>query len=192
MVKAWPDSSPSAVKFPSLVQYASENPGTPQNLFGASVYSDALVYAYIKMRLDGTIGFHTLDRLDFRLGDSSSTVSLREAGPKDSIVVATDFLAWVYKTLFEIFSRSELGDVIDCIPIDFYFTTTVIWNEWVLKRLVKAIHQAGYGSRNGQLDTVWLTSEPEAAATACLDEHASKFNVGDTIIILDCGVCSTE
>lgn len=175
------------------MQYASENPGTSQDLFGDSVDSStSLAYAYIKLRLDGTIGFHTLDRLDLRLDDSQATTLLREAGPKRPVDVATDFLAYVYETLFETLGRCEVGDVIDSIPIDFYFTTTVIWGKWTRGQLLEAIYQAGYGSRQGQLDTVWLTSEPEAAAAACLAEELSRFKANDTIIVLDCGVRPSE
>jgi molecular chaperone DnaK (HSP70) len=68
--------------------------------------------------------------------------------------------------------RERLGITLDSTPIQFVLTTPAIWSHEAQDATCDVAKEAGFMSRPG--DTLWMVSEPEAAASYSIKEVYSQ------------------
>jgi molecular chaperone DnaK (HSP70) len=91
---------------------------------------------------------------------------------KSALVVTADYLRHLYAHLMETL-RERLVITLDSTPIQFVLTTPAIWSHEAQDATCEAAKMAGFTSRPG--DTLWMVSEPEAAASYCIkDVYAQR------------------
>jgi hypothetical protein len=82
--------------------------------------------------------------------------------------VVTDYLKQLYKHTMAEFNKMFHAHNMDVSPIKSYFTMPALWGIRAQNATRDAAIKAGFGTRPG--DSVHMVREPEAAATACLNE----------------------
>ncbi|TVY35815.1 hypothetical protein LSUB1_G007092 [Lachnellula subtilissima] len=109
--------------------------------------------------------------------------------PRDIQDVISDFLTPVLAHTGQ--QLTQFAGLTEQCPVSFVITVPVIWSTHSSRvfqcAMEDAIRHSGFGDlRHGQIDNLYITTEPEAAATYLL-ATANNLLPGDTIIVLDCG-----
>jgi len=141
----------------------------PSVTWGYSVPPSATAYCWTKLLLDRHTKLSDFD--DGALGNlgEGHHERIMELPPGKSVEsVVTDYLALLYKHMMRQLEQKISAALLDVIPIDFWFTLPAMWSIRAQNMTRDAALRAGFGSREG--DAIYLISEPEAAAVACLQE----------------------
>ncbi|TVY34596.1 hypothetical protein LOCC1_G008161 [Lachnellula occidentalis] len=109
--------------------------------------------------------------------------------PRDIQDVISDFLTQVLAHTGQ--QLTQFAGLTKQCPVSFVITVPVIWSPHSSRvyqsAMEDAIRHSGFGDlRHGHIDNLYITTEPEAAATYLL-ATADNILPGDTITILDCG-----
>ncbi|PLN84995.1 hypothetical protein BDW42DRAFT_198860 [Aspergillus taichungensis] len=161
-------------KVPSRIAYARNNPSfsMPSSCWGFEIQPNMNACSWTKLLLD-----HKAELAEFDDEVLRAAVSLGMFHPANYLQHVLNF-AW--RTI-----RQELGVALDRLPINLLFTVPAMWFQKSRILSNQAVTRAWRDKR--PQDTITLMSEPEAAAEAVYKLHRSELQVGDGVLICDCG-----
>ncbi|KAL3478805.1 hypothetical protein BJX99DRAFT_223928 [Aspergillus californicus] len=195
LISTWPGPSrdtETVFKAPSRIAYASENSRISKDRWGYQVEAGMTAYSWTKLLLDHGTPITKYD--DSALETASKTGILQLPESKSAVDVVADYLSEVYKHILNTISKQITEDALRITPLEFWFTVPAIWSDQARSATRTAAQRAGFG---GDLqrpdDTVFLISEPEAAAITALKKYTTgssiggEVKVGDGVLVCDCG-----
>ncbi|RPA76189.1 actin-like ATPase domain-containing protein [Ascobolus immersus RN42] len=199
VIDTWPGKN-GAVDNRNLDKVPTElayNPDGSPGEWGYQLAPGAARYGCFKLMLDGSL-LLTISRRDNQGNYHHEKVSIDSGNSnavfgvppnKTAVDISADYLRAIYDHTIEKL-KQRLPRMFDITPIQFVLTTPAVWSHKAQQATLDAATIAGFGSR--QRDSITMVSEPEAAATYCLqDIHANQgvdvFRVGESIVICDCG-----
>jgi molecular chaperone DnaK (HSP70) len=175
-----------------------------------------IAYSWTKLLLDENTPLTRYD--DATLENASVMGILKLPKDKDAIQVVSDFLSEVYKHILKMIAKQITEEALRITPLEFWFTVPAIWSDRAKDATRKAAEIAGFGnSHDRREDTIFMITEPEAAAIAALKKTTidglgasvkvsnhclsvfrqltAKVQPGDGVLVCDCGggtvVCRT-
>jgi hypothetical protein len=87
---------------------------------------------------------------------------------KTATEVVGDYLRGVYNFIIGELERRTTAAVIEITPLEFWLTVPATWSDQAKKATRDAAKMAGFGIRPS--DTIYMITEPEAAAVAALSD----------------------
>ncbi|KAI1809249.1 hypothetical protein GGS20DRAFT_596836 [Poronia punctata] len=107
------------------------------------------------------------------------------------ITIIADYLSEVWKHVVDRIEKSRSQQFARTHPYHIVVTVPAIWQDYAIKKMEMALHQAGILAPRPQAGpTTWsFISEPEAAAIAAIEGHNKyeTLRVGQTFVIADLG-----
>ncbi|KAH8730359.1 hypothetical protein GQ44DRAFT_823116 [Phaeosphaeriaceae sp. PMI808] len=188
-IRPFPGAGGSAeMKMPSRIAYSTENEGITANQIGFQVTPKMISYSWTKLLLDQNAQATKFD--DPSLKRLTGEGMLRLPLGKTATEVVADYFKEVYKWFMENLAKRISPGILKVTPMHFWFTVPAIWSDQAKSRMLSAVRNAGFASR--ERDDIFLVPEPEAAGVATLihfaeDSVISRPKVGDGVLICDCG-----
>jgi hypothetical protein len=97
---------------------------------------------------------------------------MRVPKDRDAQKVCQDFLSKIYEFVMEKLEKQYTAETLAITPLECWFTMPAIWSDQAQNATKAAALGAGFGSR--PLDSLYMITEPEAAAIAALKEETSE------------------
>lgn len=197
-------------KTPSILAYSEESPSLPLSPWKLQTLAQpAESLSWFKLLLDEELDIENWIREVQGWASSRGIFYIPEG--MTALQVITDFLGCLrdalWKSLRTAVNTSEVN--FDTTHIQFWFTVPVSWSDTTRALMREAIRNAGFSTRDG--DEVHLLTEPQAAMTFALADKSlflvciiswpkpnlyssiiliepqMYWQVGDGVIICDCG-----
>ena len=164
VIKKWPGDVGNFEKVPTEISYTGDG-----SAWGYEIQPGAERSCYFKLLLDSKAAATQYDSPGLTT-DSGSYTKIPLPPRKSASAVTTDYLRHLYDHLMDTL-RGRLMVTISNTPIQFVLTTPAIWSHEAQRATREAAEAAGFTQREG--DTLSMVSEPEAAASYCVQEMFS-------------------
>lgn len=158
VIKSWPGDVGNFEKVPTEISYTRDSSG-----WGYGIQPGAGRIGYFKRLLGANATATQFDSPEV-ISDSGSYSRIPLPEGKSASEVTTDYLRHLYNHIFDTFRKR----LFITVPIYFVLTIPAIWDHGAQNAMLEAAKAAEFTSREG--DTLSMVSEPEAAASYCLNE----------------------
>lgn len=168
VIKSWPGDVGNLEKVPAEISYTEDG-----SAWGYEIQLGAERSGFFKLLLDSKATATQYDSPGLTTDSGGSYTKIPLPAGKLASAVTTDYLRHLYNHLMDTL-RQRLIVTIGNTPIQFVLTTPAIWSHEAQSATCEAAKAAGFAQREG--DTLSMVSEPEPAASYCLQEMFSKGN----------------
>ncbi|KAH8702220.1 Hsp70 family protein [Talaromyces proteolyticus] len=194
IINIWPGTgrdTDHVWKTPSCIAYPDENKSLGKRKWGFQVEPGHKCYSWTKLLLDKNA---PLTKYDDPMLEKATKSGIMQLPPgKDAVGVVADFLTSVYEHIMHILEKGLAEEILGMSAIEFWFTMPAIWSDKAQAATREAAKRAGFGPRPERpLDTIYMITEPEAAAIAALTRSTTDIvsvpvKSGDGVLVCDCG-----
>jgi hypothetical protein len=180
----WPGQGEVAVKTPSKISYRNNNltlkhikcdeeskdmKESGEEHWGFHVEPGMECHSWTKLLLEKDAKITKFDDPNLeKLAITATQGIMKLPFGKTATEVAGDYLRGVYNFIISELERRATAAVIKMTPVEFWLTVPATWSDQAKKATRDAAKLAGFGSRPG--DTIYMITEPEAAAVAALSD----------------------
>lgn len=162
---------------PSRIAYNESDEGAPRRIraWGFDVEPGMTSCSWTKLLLDAEANLTEFD--DDALNHAAALGIFHLPAGKAPEDVVADYLCRIYQYTWEMLHQSTGKDLND-LPVEFWFTVPATWSEHARIKTKEAAARAGFGRKPSH--SIFMMTEPEAAAEAVFDQYPADFKVCQT------------